>query len=105
MQDSFRIGDKAVYPARGVVEVTGLETKEISGHKTQFYILQTLANGDNKPQKIMVPVSNAATVFGSTGKVRSSIGARFATSYATRRAPSATATYRPAIRSTLSDEG
>ncbi len=62
MDVNFRIGDKAVYPARGVVEVTGLEIKEISGLKTQFYILQTIANGDSKPQKIMVPVSNAATV-------------------------------------------
>jgi CarD family transcriptional regulator len=55
---SFRVGDKAVYPAYGVAEVTGLETKEISGQKTSFYILKILENG----MRIMVPTKNVATV-------------------------------------------
>ena len=39
MDVSFRIGDKAVYPAHGVAEVTGIETKEIGGKTLSFYIL------------------------------------------------------------------
>jgi CarD family transcriptional regulator len=55
---SFRVGDKAVYPAHGVAEVTGIETKEISGTKHTFYILRILENG----MRIMVPTKNAASV-------------------------------------------
>jgi len=55
---SFRVGDKAVYPAHGVAEVTGIETKEISGTKHTFYILRILENG----MRIMVPTKNAAQV-------------------------------------------
>jgi CarD family transcriptional regulator len=55
---SFRIGDKAVYPAHGVAEVTGIESKEISGIKHTFYILRILENG----MRIMVPTKNVAAV-------------------------------------------
>jgi CarD family transcriptional regulator len=55
---SFRVGDKAVYPAHGVAEVTGIETKEISGNKCSFYILKILENN----MRIMVPTKNAAAV-------------------------------------------
>jgi CarD family transcriptional regulator len=55
---SFRIGDKAVYPAHGVAEITGIETKEISGAKQTFYILRILENG----MRIMVPTKNVAAV-------------------------------------------
>jgi len=55
---SFRVGDKAVYPAHGVAEVTGIETKEIGGSKTSFYILRILENG----MRIMVPTKNVGTV-------------------------------------------
>ncbi len=58
MEVSFRIGDKAVYPAHGVAEVTGIENKEISGTKHTFYILRILENG----MRIMVPKKNVATV-------------------------------------------
>ena len=54
MDVSFRIGDKAVYPAHGVAEVTGIETKEIGGKKLSFYILRILENG----MRIMVPIKN-----------------------------------------------
>jgi RNA polymerase-interacting CarD/CdnL/TRCF family regulator len=33
---SFQVGDKAVYPAHGVAEVTGIETKEIGGKTLSF---------------------------------------------------------------------
>jgi CarD family transcriptional regulator len=55
---SFRIGDKAVYPAHGVAEITGIENKEINGTKMSFYILRVLENG----MRIMVPTKNVAAV-------------------------------------------
>ncbi len=58
MEVSFRIGDKAVYPAHGVAEITGIESKEISGTKHTFYILRILENG----MRIMVPMKNVAAV-------------------------------------------
>ncbi len=47
----FRIGDKAVYPAHGVAEITGIETHEVGGDKQTFYILRILDNG----VKVMIP--------------------------------------------------
>jgi CarD family transcriptional regulator len=58
MQTHFRIGDKAVYPAHGVAEILGIESREISGAKQQFYILKILDSG----MKIMVPVNNVDAV-------------------------------------------
>jgi CarD family transcriptional regulator len=48
---AFRIGDKAVYPAHGVAEVTGIESHEVGGDKQTFYILRILDNG----VKVMIP--------------------------------------------------
>jgi len=58
MEVSFSVGDKAVYPAHGVAEVVGLETREIGGNKTTFYILRILETG----MKIMIPTRNVAAV-------------------------------------------
>ena len=58
MNVSFRVGDKAVYPAHGVAEITGIERREISGTEQIFYILRILENG----MRIMVPMKNAAAV-------------------------------------------
>jgi len=55
---SFNIGDKAVYPAHGVGEVTGIEKREISGLSQTFYILRILDNG----MKIMIPTTNVRQV-------------------------------------------
>jgi CarD family transcriptional regulator len=55
---TFQVGDKAVYPAHGVAEITGIETKEIGGTKHTFYILRILENG----MRIMVPTKNVAQV-------------------------------------------
>jgi CarD family transcriptional regulator len=55
---NFRVGDKAVYPAHGVAEVTGIEAKEIGGKKHTFYILRILENG----MRIMVPTKNVEAV-------------------------------------------
>jgi CarD family transcriptional regulator len=53
----FKVGDKAVYPARGVAEVVSIEEKDIGGKRQKFYVLRLLDTDD----KIMVPVSNAGT--------------------------------------------
>lgn len=47
----FQIGDKAVYPAHGVAEVTGIESHDVGGDKQSFYILRILDNG----VKVMIP--------------------------------------------------
>lgn len=53
MTASLKIGDKAVYPAHGVGEVTAIETQEIAGYEQTFYILHILANG----MTVMVPTN------------------------------------------------
>ena len=55
---AFKVGDKAVYPAHGVGEVTAIEDHEISGMCQQFYILRILDNG----MKIMIPTNNVRQV-------------------------------------------
>jgi CarD family transcriptional regulator len=62
---TFRVGDKAVYPAHGVAEVVGIETREISANKQTFYILKILDTG----MKIMIPTSNVEAV-GLRGIIR-----------------------------------
>lgn len=57
-QKTFKIGDKAVYPAHGVGEVTAIENREISGTSQTFYILRILDNG----MKIMIPTNNVQQV-------------------------------------------
>lgn len=54
----FKIGDVAVYPAHGVTVVEGIEDKEISGSRQNFYILRLLEND----MTIMVPQENVDTV-------------------------------------------
>ncbi len=56
--DTFKVGDKAVYPAHGVGEVVAIESKEISGHSQTFYVLKILDNG----MKVMIPTSNVNSV-------------------------------------------
>jgi CarD family transcriptional regulator len=58
MDVAFNVGDKAVYPAHGVAEVVGLETREIGGNKTTFYILKILDTGT----KIMIPTRTVTAV-------------------------------------------
>jgi len=55
---TLRIGDKAVYPAQGVAEVVGVETKEIMGKRVSFYVLRVL----DTDMKIMVPREKADDV-------------------------------------------
>ena len=58
VQTEFRVGDKAVYPAHGVAEILGVESKEISGAKQTFYILKILDTG----MRIMIPTRNVDSV-------------------------------------------
>src|SRR5450432_1425348 len=55
MEPTFRVGDLAVYPAHGVAQVVGIETREISSNKQTFYILKI-------GMKIMIPTRNAGAV-------------------------------------------
>ena len=58
MEPTFRVGDLAVYPAHGVAQIVGIETREISGNKQTFYILKILENG----MKIMIPMNKVGSV-------------------------------------------
>jgi len=53
--DTFKVGDKAVYPAHGVGEVMGIENRDIAGKKKSFYILKLLDSG----MKLMIPTDGA----------------------------------------------
>jgi CarD family transcriptional regulator len=58
MEPTFRVGDLAVYPAHGVAQIIGVETREISSSKQTFYILKILDSG----MRIMVPMKNVGAV-------------------------------------------
>ncbi len=58
LQNTFKVGDKAVYPAQGVAEVCSIEEKDIAGQRLKFYVLRILDTN----RKIMVPVDNARSV-------------------------------------------
>ena len=57
---SFKVGDNAVYPGRGVGTVTAIESKEIFGNELIFYSLEIFENG--KKLKVMVPQKNVKSV-------------------------------------------
>jgi CarD family transcriptional regulator len=54
--EEFKVGDKAVYPAQGVVEVIRIEEKDLGGARQRFYVLKIL----NTDHKILVPVASAS---------------------------------------------
>jgi CarD family transcriptional regulator len=54
----LKVGENGVYPAHGVVEVVGIENKEICGTEKKFYILKVIDN----EVTVMVPIDNAVTV-------------------------------------------
>jgi len=56
--NAFKVGDHAVYPARGVAEIVSIEDKDIAGKRQSFYVLRLL----DTDHKIMVPVANAASI-------------------------------------------
>ena len=50
---TFKVGDKAVYPGQGVGEVMGIEHKDIAGQRQSFYVLKIMENG----MKILIPIN------------------------------------------------
>lgn len=58
MQPTFKIGDKAVYPAQGVTEIMGIESMEISGMQQNFYVLRVL----DTDKKIRIPINKVSSV-------------------------------------------
>ena len=58
MSAEFKVGNMAAYPAQGVVEVVGIEEKEISGQPQKFYLLRIV----DTDRRIMVPVLKASDV-------------------------------------------
>ena len=58
MIDSFTIGDKAIYPAQGVTEITAIEDREVAGYKQRFYVLKVA----DTEKTIMVPVDRVTSV-------------------------------------------
>jgi len=51
----FKVGDNAVYPAHGVAQITGIESRDIAGQKKEFYILKIL----DTEMKLMIPTDGA----------------------------------------------
>lgn len=58
MARNFKVGDNAVYPAHGVAEITGIESRDIAGKKKEFYILKILETD----MKLMIPTDGAGRV-------------------------------------------
>ncbi len=55
---NFKVGDKAVFPAHGVGQVTAIEKKEVAGQTHQFYVLKILDNDVT----ILIPQNNVEKV-------------------------------------------
>ena len=59
MQDyEFAVGDLAVYPAHGVAKVEAIESRELGGQESTFYVLRVLDNN----MRVMVPVTKSVQV-------------------------------------------
>lgn len=57
-KDKFKVGDKVVYPAHGVGEVTSVQLRNIGGKNQEFYDIMMVETG----RKIMVPIDHAKVV-------------------------------------------
>ncbi|MEZ4287883.1 MAG: CarD family transcriptional regulator [Polyangiales bacterium] len=56
----FKVGDKAIYPSRGVTEVVSIEERKIGGNSLSFYVLRPL--DEENDLTIRVAVSQAENV-------------------------------------------
>lgn len=54
----FKVGECAIYPAHGMTVVKRIDTREVSGNKKMFYVLQVLET----QMTIMVPTEKAESV-------------------------------------------
>jgi CarD family transcriptional regulator len=57
-EKQFKVGDKAIYPTKGVAEVVSIKELDIAGTRQAFYELRLL----DAASKFMVPVANAKKV-------------------------------------------
>ncbi len=60
--DTFKVGDKAVYPGHGVTEVIAIEEMEISGQQLSVYVLELLDGSQRERTKMYIPTSNVQSV-------------------------------------------
>ncbi len=58
MEPTFKIGDKAVYPAQGVTEIMGIESMQIGDIQQNFYVLRVL----DTDKKIRIPLNKVNAV-------------------------------------------
>jgi CarD family transcriptional regulator len=58
VEEMFKIGDLAVYPAQGVGVIEAIESREIMGNNQRFYVMKIMGNGI----KIMIPIDSAKSV-------------------------------------------
>lgn len=58
VSDQFKIGDLAVYPAQGVAEIVGIESRKIGPLSEIFYTLRII----DSEKKIMIPVKKVNSV-------------------------------------------
>ncbi len=58
MIGNFRVGDRAVYPAHGVAEIVGIESREVSGNQETFFLLRLL----DTDRRILVPLRQVPKV-------------------------------------------
>ena len=58
MEPTFKIGDKAVYPAQGVTEIMGIESMQIGDVQQNFYVLRVL----DTDKKIRIPINKVNAV-------------------------------------------
>lgn len=58
MEPTFKIGDKAVYPAQGVTEIMGIESMQIGDIQQNFYVLRVL----DSDKKIRIPLNKVNAV-------------------------------------------
>lgn len=58
MATAFCVGDMAVYPVQGVTEILRIETLEIAGFTSRFYVLKCIDSDDT----IRVPLNNVDQV-------------------------------------------
>jgi len=54
VQKQFQKGDMAVYPAHGVGEIQGIDSREISGYRKKFYIMRIIES----EMTVMIPTEN-----------------------------------------------
>jgi CarD family transcriptional regulator len=55
---TFQIGEKAVYPAHGVGEITAIETRDIMGNPMEVYVMKIL----DREMTIIIPVGKSKEV-------------------------------------------